>query len=140
MEVQKVDDDFSEWEVGVDELRPCDGCRACCSAMAVEELGKPNYTTCKYECEKGCSIYGNHPGTCRAFFCLWKLPNWLLKENDRPDKLGVVFYVRTEGETKQLEIWELWPGAAKQPQVVSILTTINADYVLVSPAHWTFLV
>ena len=108
--------------------------------MAVVELGKPNYTTCPNECSHGCAIYAHRPNACRTFVCLWKLPNWILSDEDRPDKLGVIFFVRMTGERQQLVLWELWAGAAQQPRIAEILRRIDADPVIVSPPSWTIIV
>ena len=137
MDVRPLDENYSEYSLDPSEQRPCGECRACCSALAVVELGKPDFTTCPHECASGCAIYGRHPQSCRHFFCLWKLPNWLLADEDRPDKLGVVICVRNDDERKQLEVWELWPGAVQQPRVQQFLAQIVVPHVVVTPLQWT---
>ena len=140
MDIERPDENYSLYILDENEQRPCGECTACCTAMAVDEIGKPNYTRCQHECSRGCAIYGQHPNTCRAFACLWKVPNWILEDSDRPDKLGVVFYVRESNETKQLEVWEVWPGAAQQPRVKALLQAIQVDYLIVSPVVWSITI
>ncbi len=69
--------------------RKCGTCSACCTTHGVTELEKPPATPCEKLCEKGCSIYGQHPQSCQDFKCLWlqgAFEGW-----QRPDRLGIVF-------------------------------------------------
>lgn len=70
-------------------MRDCGTCSACCTALAVHKLDKPTYTPCVHQCGDGCGIYNQRPGACRDFQCLWLQGH--LGEEDRPDKLGVIF-------------------------------------------------
>lgn len=85
--------------VGGDATRSCGECRACCSALGIEESpgeqghgllhswsapGEP----CAYECESGCSVYDRRPMSCRAYRCWW-LRGWG-PEEERPDRLGLI--------------------------------------------------
>jgi hypothetical protein len=86
--------------VGHEAKRTCGDCRACCSALGIEESpgekelglisewsapGEP----CRYECDKGCRDYARRPLSCRAYLCWW-LRGWG-KEQDRPDRSGLIF-------------------------------------------------
>ena len=57
----------------------------------------------------GCSIHARRPGICRAYRCLWLQGG--LGEEDRPDRLGAVVDLTTEGMTTRLTIREATPGA-----------------------------
>jgi hypothetical protein len=52
--------------------RSCGSCSMCCYMMGVEELDKPKYRWCQH-CKpgKGCAIYADRPGVCKAFACMW---------------------------------------------------------------------
>ncbi len=69
--------------------RKCGTCSACCTTHGVTELEKPHATSCDKLCAKGCSIYGQHPPSCKEFKCLWL--HGALEGADRPDRLGIVF-------------------------------------------------
>jgi hypothetical protein len=73
--------------------RECDGCTACCTALAIPEVPSPAGEHCKHECEVGCAIYATRPGRCKADFkCLW-LDGWGAKADDRPNQLGWLAYL-----------------------------------------------
>lgn len=74
-------------------MRKCGTCRACCTSLIIDELNKPGFTPCPHECEQGCGIYAQRPGCCRSFQCLWLQGH--LGEDDRPDRLGVIFTATT---------------------------------------------
>lgn len=97
--------------IDADKL-PCGECKACCTVLAVAEYDKPNFTPCKHECDSGCSIYAERPTSCRVWSCAWKSGR-LGDERRRPDKLGVIFDHRPTG----VWVWEVWEGAAQNPQV-----------------------
>src|SRR3954453_4193121 len=69
--------------------RQCGECTACCMVMGVAEVPTPFYTPCPHQTEAGCAIYDKRPGPCRDFYCEWLVGG--LTEDDRPDKLGLVF-------------------------------------------------
>lgn len=72
------------------QQRRCGDCKACCTAISVEELGKPFNAHCEHECDKGCAIYGKHPLSCQGYECGWLLGFGKLE--DRPDKIGAVLH------------------------------------------------
>lgn len=69
-------------------INSCGECTACCTVLAIQELGKPPGKDCKYLATWGCGIYNSRPGTCREFRCGWL--NGLGGAGQRPDRLGVV--------------------------------------------------
>jgi hypothetical protein len=70
--------------------RKCGDCTVCCTVMAVESIDKPGFEKCPHECGK-CGIYETRPPECARFKCLWLEET--LHVDDRPDKLGVMFFV-----------------------------------------------
>jgi hypothetical protein len=70
--------------------RSCGSCTLCCKTYAILELKKPAGCWCPNAVKGGgCSIYVSRPRECAKFYCTWIL-GWF-DENDRPDKIGVVF-------------------------------------------------
>ena len=71
----------------------CGTCRACCRALGVEELDKPEWRMCQHAKGGGCTIYPTRPTSCREYACVWlqsqegpvPLPGFL-----RPDRCGVI--------------------------------------------------
>ncbi len=94
--------------------RECGSCIACCTMLGVTELHKPVNVPCAFVCEGGCSIYETRPQTCRNWSCDWK--NGLIPdEEQRPDRLGIIFDLRLEGADPILCLWEVLKAAARQP-------------------------
>jgi hypothetical protein len=56
----------------------------------------------------GCSIHAERPPICRAYRCLWLAGG--LEEADRPDRLGAILDVATEGVVTRLRVHEARPG------------------------------
>ncbi|MEN8161710.1 MAG: hypothetical protein ABFS41_16695 [Myxococcota bacterium] len=56
----------------------------------------------------GCSIHAERPAICRAYRCLWLAGG--LDEADRPDRLGAILDVATEGGVTRLRVHEARPG------------------------------
>lgn len=75
-------------------MRECGDCNACCVTYEIEELNKWPHQPCKHLCSKGCSIYENRPKVCREYTCAWK-ESKIFNEDERPDKIGVIFRFRT---------------------------------------------
>jgi hypothetical protein len=110
----------------VKDVQPCGDCRACCTVLGVQEFDKPNYKSCEQECDKGCAIYERRPASCRSYTCLWKV-GWLQgDERRRPDRLGVIFDWQPEHET--LRVWEVWPGACREPQASYLIEKLRKKY------------
>lgn len=107
------------------EPRECGGCKACCMAIAVHEIEKPMWQHCKHECEIGCGIYNERPQSCRDYWCMWQ-GGMLKGEENRPDRLGLIFDFRAEGDADAISVWEVWEGAADSPQAITLLKQMTA--------------
>jgi Fe-S-cluster containining protein len=90
--------------ISKDSLRPCGPCTACCTALGVEEIHKPNYAPCQHLCDKGCGIYEDRPGSCRSFECWWRAG---MVGGERPDKSGII----VDSVPAAVRVWEVKPGA-----------------------------
>lgn len=61
--------------------RECDGCTLCCNLLAVPAIDKPQGQWCQHCApDKGCAIYRDRPGVCRAWNCGWRIWQWLGEE------------------------------------------------------------
>jgi hypothetical protein len=81
--------------------------------LRVDELRKLGGTPCEHQrAEGGCGIYERRPGICRAYRCLWLGGG--LRDGDRPDALGAVLDVVSQGTSVWLEIREAQPGAVER--------------------------
>jgi hypothetical protein len=93
--------------------RSCGGCTLCCTLLRVDELRKRGGTPCRElrgaPAPPGCGIHATRPAICRAYACLWLSGG--LDEGDRPDRLGAVLDVATEGGVTRLRVHEAAPGA-----------------------------
>ena len=111
--------------------RQCGECTACCMVMGVAEVPTPFYSACPRQTETGCGVYDKHPGACRDFYCEWLVGG--LTEDDRPDKLGLVFVsTRTVDGGKQSVVvaaYEVWSQAADSERARAIFATSNDDVV-----------
>ncbi len=98
------------------EPRRCGPCSLCCTLLRVDELGKLGGEPCRHQRighrEGGCGIHAIRPGVCRAYRCLWLQGS--LEESDRPDRLGAVLDLVTEGETPRLLVQEAERGALER--------------------------
>jgi hypothetical protein len=79
----------------ITSTRTCGECTMCCTTHAVMdddgELFKSPFTKCKYQVDgKGCVIHKliGRPETCRGYLCGCRKD--IGREEDRPDKVGVV--------------------------------------------------
>jgi Fe-S-cluster containining protein len=93
--------------------RSCGPCTLCCTLLRVDELRKLGGTPCRElraaPAAPGCAIHATRPAICRAYACLWLSGG--LEEDDRPDRLGAVLDVATEGGVTRLRVHEAAPGA-----------------------------
>jgi Fe-S-cluster containining protein len=93
--------------------RACGECSLCCTLLRVDALGKLGGTPCRHQRlgdpEGGCGIHARRPEICRGYRCLWL--NGSLEETDRPDRLGAVLSLATQGETPTLFVHEARAGA-----------------------------
>ncbi len=73
--------------------KSCGSCTACCTVMAVNELGKGIYEHCQHlrpviAKDQGCQIYQSRPASCRIWSCSWLCSD--MAEDMRPNRCGVV--------------------------------------------------
>lgn len=72
-------------------MRDCGECSECCILYRIEDLDKQSNIRCSHlKCNGHCSIYDDRPPVCKEFLCTWKKGKHLT-EDERPDKLGVIF-------------------------------------------------
>jgi hypothetical protein len=94
-------------------MRECGPCTLCCTLLRVDELRKLGGVPCRAlrraPAAPGCSIHATRPGVCRAYACLWLSGG--LEEADRPDLLGAILDVATEGLVTRLRVHEATSGA-----------------------------
>jgi len=96
----------------------------------VDELRKLGGTPCVHlrrgPAAPGCSIYGERPGICRAYACLWLTGG--LDAADRPDRLGAVLDLVGEGHESRLRVHEAHPGAyAASPRLQAVVARFRAS-------------
>jgi hypothetical protein len=81
--------------MGIAVKNACGSCRACCRALGIEELDKPEWSMCSHAKQgKGCTIYADRPHSCKLYECMWRSSQdegspWPSKM--RPDRCGVIF-------------------------------------------------
>jgi hypothetical protein len=94
-------------------VRSCGECTLCCTLLRVDELRKLGGSPCpKLRAPPeppGCGIHARRPAICRGYSCLWLAGG--LEPEDRPDRLGAVLDVATEGAVTRLRVHESRPGA-----------------------------
>ena len=108
-------------------VRACDGCRACCTALGVDAIGKPTDAPCPHECSSGCSIYTTRPEPCAAFLCAWA--QGFGRNMERPDRVGFVLVPTRTGEA--LVAHPAHPGALEEPQVRARLDELAKKLVII---------
>ncbi|HTU24239.1 MAG TPA: hypothetical protein VMF30_02505 [Pirellulales bacterium] len=94
--------------------RACGECTACCTVMAVDELGKFMNMRCPHDAGGCCAIYASRPRSCRGWACSWLLGHIAGDLRRRPDKSGLVFNQEELGGKFMFVAIEAWPGAAKE--------------------------
>ena len=95
-----------------EETRRCAQCDACCVAVAVEEIAKPEQERCDHQTstgKPGCAIYDERPLSCRVWSCAWL--QGFGTSNDRPDKLGLIFDAIETIGGPTIQAREVWAGA-----------------------------
>jgi hypothetical protein len=91
--------------------RSCGTCMMCCKVPAIEEFAKPPGIWCRHAVSgKGCAIYADRPGCCRAFYCSWIQdasfgPEW------KPEKAKFVVYLQRNGANVQVAVDPNFPNA-----------------------------
>jgi hypothetical protein len=113
--------------------RQCGECTACCMVLGVAQVPTPFYTPCQHQSATCCQIYEKRPGACREFYCEWLVG--ALTEEDRPDRLGLVF-VSTRAEERGKEdtvvaAYEVHPGASDTERSRAIFATSADELALI---------
>jgi hypothetical protein len=114
--------------------RTCGACTACCYALGVDAIDKPEFEDCKHllqadsacgGCDSGCAVYADRPEPCKTYKCLW-LDGLIPDEEERPDKLGVVF---TPSASKVLgpyvQVTEVIDGAVERDDVRRLIEVLG---------------
>lgn len=108
--------------------RACGTCSACCTSMAVEEIGKVQDVACDKLAAKGCGIYDTRPQSCRDFKCLWLVADDVIRGDDRPDRCGLVLDVNDAtdiGLPQAIVAHEAWSGAATQAAGATLIAELS---------------
>ncbi len=113
-------------------MRTCGECSACCTAFDVGALEKPAGAPCPHlQRGGGCGIYPDRPASCRDFACGW-LTDEMWTEDERPDRLGVIFVLAEQGaafarsaDGPLLVAYELRPGALDSTDAAPLLTRLS---------------
>jgi hypothetical protein len=108
----------------------CGECTLCCTLLRVDELRKLGGSPCRHlrvaPAPPGCGIHAQRPGICRSYACLWLAGG--LDEGDRPDRLGAVLDIATEGLVTRLRVHEARPGAyERSPRLREIVDRYRAS-------------
>lgn len=115
--------------------RTCGACSFCCTSLGVhlpaDQGGDKNPgVPCRHlgPGGSGCSIYAHRPHDCARFQCGWiEGGRDLALDSDRPDLLGVMFWITAEGEQRQMiQVHEVWEGAAQSPRAQEIFRSLRS--------------
>jgi hypothetical protein len=110
-------------------INHCGECTACCTVVAVGEIGKAQNQPCQHICEQGCRIYEARPSSCQKYACLWLYsqskdkplpPEW------RPDRLGVVIEGAVTNLGPVVVVRELLFGAAETEKARDAYTYLGS--------------
>lgn len=108
------------------EGRRCGPCTACCTALAVDAIGKDEFRPCAMlrPGRGGCKVYETRPESCREWKCMWLLGTG--EASHRPDKLGIVLDVQWSEPIQAyfLKVFEVRPGAHKTPAAEALIKSI----------------
>lgn len=105
--------------------RACGGCTACCTALHVDELAKPEGTPCAHSrASRGCSAYASRPTSCRDFQCLWLRGLHATRPEHRPDRLGLMLVPTTDPSA--IEAREIRAGASQSVDAQFLLHDLRA--------------
>lgn len=109
--------------------RTCGSCKACCTALKVDEIPKAEWQRCKHLGPLGCRIYRSRPESCQAYACAWL--QGFGGKRERPDRLGVIFSTVTTPQLGDHVIMhELWAGASRTPEVQRYIQAIASQSVI----------
>lgn len=106
--------------------RQCGDCQACCFTHGIEEINKPKFQACPNQCLNGCSIYGDHPPSCKNYTCLWiedKLPI-----ECKPDLFGIVLNAEVTSFGITIMAFEAWEDSSAIKDVRNTLEQIRKQY------------
>lgn len=102
--------------------RDCGSCALCCKVYDNPDVGSVAGAWCQHCVPgRGCKIYPDRPGECRAFFCLWMTQSFLGPEW-KPDKAR--FVLTMDPATKWLFV-QLDPGAPQAWRKEPYLTQLR---------------
>jgi len=109
-------------------VRRCGSCSECCTALRIDMddgTNKPMYKKCPSD--KGgtrcCSIYDTRPKVCRKFECAWL--QGMGSQSDKPDELGVIFFLKETELGVTLHIAECFPGAHKKIRALALARGVS---------------
>lgn len=120
--------------------RTCGDCQACCEVQAVQELGKPYSTKCQYQCGSGCQIYAHRPKSCQEYACLWRIGYG--SDDDRPDKLGVIFGLNGDSITDEgawVDLYETRSGVVVKEKDGGVSINVDRRFLTMMKAMRQFL-
>jgi hypothetical protein len=120
---------MSERRFKVSKERKCSECAACCTVVAVDDLGKPCGTACSKlrPGTRRCSIYQLRPTSCVGFKCLWLLGAFGVA--DRPDHAGVVFDIANGAKGSQVaRCFEVRAGASESGRGAQLLAAVARQF------------
>lgn len=144
--------------------RRCGPCVACCSAMGITELEKPEWAACENLVETqhaksrtgqsshipvrisderlrtrgggGCAAYADRPDSCAKFRCQWLAGMPLTEEKHRPDQCGLI--ILDTSDPRAVQVRELWEGAASQgvgKDLVVALRRARLEVIVTGPGN-----
>jgi hypothetical protein len=109
-----------------DVERACGDCTACCTVLAVRELGKEASRRCEHlGSSGGCGVYETRPASCADYRCGW-LTGFGAGRSTRPDRLGVILDkpASMKGEIVAREVFR---GAFDRRRVREILERLHRE-------------
>jgi hypothetical protein len=105
--------------------RACGDCMLCCKLFAIAALDKPMGKWCVHASPgRGCGIYADRPGECRAFHCGWLLdptlgPEW------KPDRAKFFISQQPSGNIS-IMVDAGSPGAWRAAPYYPVIKTLAA--------------
>ena len=111
--------------------RECGPCQACCSALGVAAVAKPEWEPCAHQCASGCAVYQSRPRQCAEFACLWLQGQLEGDERGRPDVIGLVLYVVDHAGKRVVHARECRDGASMEPAARYLLDKLRNGVVVV---------
>ena len=108
--------------------KSCGSCMLCCKVLDIREFKKPPGAWCVHAVSgKGCGVYANRPGFCRAFYCRWMYdpgfgPEW------KPDRAKfVVMPPDPRGRFLHILVDPGYPDAWTKPPYLAEIKRWAAD-------------